>query len=45
MKVDHLKSGCLSQAIRIPTLKCEYVNMDFIVGLFQTSDDMIEFGL
>uniref|UniRef100_A0A0V0GQI5 Putative ovule protein n=1 Tax=Solanum chacoense TaxID=4108 RepID=A0A0V0GQI5_SOLCH len=36
VKVEHQKSGGLSQDIGIPTWKWDDVNMDFIVGLPRT---------
>jgi len=36
VKFEHQKLGGLSQDISIPTLKCEDLNMDFIVGLLRT---------
>ncbi|WMV25255.1 hypothetical protein MTR67_018640 [Solanum verrucosum] len=36
VKVEHQRPGGLSQDISIPTWKCEYLNMDFIVGLPRT---------
>lgn len=40
VKVEHLKSGGLSQDISIPTWKWKDVNMDFIIGLPTPSDNM-----
>ncbi|WMV25733.1 hypothetical protein MTR67_019118 [Solanum verrucosum] len=44
VKVEHQKPRVLSQDISIPTWKWEDLNMDFIVGLPRTGDDMIRFG-
>ena len=33
VKVEHQKSGGMTQEIDIPTLKWEVINMDFITGL------------
>ena len=36
VKVEHQKSGGMTQEIDIPTLKWEVINMDFITGLPRT---------
>ena len=36
VKAEHQKSGGVLQVIQIPSLKWDYINMDFVVGLPRT---------
>ena len=36
VKAEHLKPGCPTQIIEVPTWKWEDINKDFVVGLSRT---------